>query len=306
MAIEISKDKAGDLVDYFNGKKDLADRKLRVLHDASFIDDPTRILRGIRFEQRHNFVFEPNTMHLLKDAVRLSLIEKVEPQRLRDELICMFKEDKPLNIVNRMDELTGLKFISPSVKMPDSVRRLFLSLEHWAGWFRQHNPGERALDLWLLYFMGLLMPLSGHEVSGICRRFVLRKGEEKRIVSGIETCSRLIQALGQKTVRPSAIYHMLAPLSYEVIILLLAQSESTVATERIKGFLKESSGAKISVSGHDLGAWGLEPGPAYQKIFKAVLNAKLDGKLKSKEEELHLARMIAAAYKRSKARQQHP
>jgi tRNA nucleotidyltransferase (CCA-adding enzyme) len=300
MALQITGSGYGRLVDFFGGRKDLGDKKLRVLHPASFIDDPTRILRGIRFEQRYDFAFEQSTLELLREAVKRSMLECVSPQRLRDELILILKEDRPLKILKRMADLTGFYFISPELQMSAETPRLFAALERWVSWFNKHSPQPRRLDSWLVFFMGLIGSLSLHEVHAVCRRFVFTKADEKRIISSVETCGQIIKALRKKVVRQSDIFHMLEPLSFEVIIMMLAQTDSEVVAARIQGFLTISNGTKISVSGHDLGAWGLKPGPHYQRIFREVLNAKLDGKLKNKAEELLLARKIAGELKNRK------
>ncbi|MDD4894296.1 MAG: hypothetical protein PHW54_03160, partial [Candidatus Omnitrophica bacterium] len=107
MAVSINRRDFGTFIDCFGGKKDLAAKKIRVLHDLSFIDDPTRILRAIRFEQRYSFRIEPKTLKLLREAKRLKMLEKVQPQRLRDELILLLKENKPLKQLRRIKELIG-------------------------------------------------------------------------------------------------------------------------------------------------------------------------------------------------------
>jgi tRNA nucleotidyltransferase/poly(A) polymerase len=131
-------------------------------------------------------------------------------------------------------------------------------------------------------------------VRAICRRFVFRKGEEKRIVCCVESSSRAVVALRQKTLKTSEAFRILEPVSYEVIIMMLSSTRSSLVAARIKEFLNVSMSMKISVSGHDLGACGLKPGPHYQHILRAVLNAKLDGQLKDRTAELRMARTMAA------------
>lgn len=96
----------------------MRNKEIRILHNLSFIDDPTRILRAIRFEQRFDFQIEPQTMRLLKEAARLKMLQRVEPQRTRDELILGLKEPRPIKNIRRTQALTGLDFISgaPAVK----------------------------------------------------------------------------------------------------------------------------------------------------------------------------------------------
>ncbi|MFA5100080.1 MAG: CCA tRNA nucleotidyltransferase [Candidatus Omnitrophota bacterium] len=294
MALQITGSGYGRVIDLFGGRKDLAAKKLRILHPVSFIDDPTRILRGIRFEQRFDFSFERNTLRLLKAAVAESMLERVEPQRLRDELILLLKEQRPAKIIRRISAVAGFSFINPKLRSSPRMIRTLAAIERRVAWFKQHIKNPRQLETWLIFFMGLVGYLPLSEVHAICRRFVFRKGEEKRIVSCVESCSRAVAVLKKRSLRPSEAFRVLEPLSYEVIIIMLALTGSSLVAMRIKEFLNVSIGTKLYVSGHDLSACGLKPGPHYQRILRAVLNAKLDGKVKDISEELRLARTIAA------------
>src|SRR4030042_1801045 len=125
MAIGLSGKDAGRLIDYFHGQEDLRSKKIRILHSLSFIDDPTRILRAIRFEQRYNFKIEPDTLKNLKKAARLKMLEKTEPQRLRDELIPVLKEKTVLKQIKRLRELVGFAFINKRLLLSPKNRVLF-------------------------------------------------------------------------------------------------------------------------------------------------------------------------------------
>lgn len=298
MALRITGEGYGSVIDMFGGLKDLKGGELRILHPVSFIDDPTRILRGIRFEQRYDFVFEKNTLSLLKNAVSGRMLDLVEPQRLRDEIILMMKEADPLKVMRRMSGLTGFGFISPKLRVDGRTYRLIKSMEKWIFWFKEHQSRARALDVWLIYFMGLIGGLKISDVRALCRRFAFGRGEENRIVSFVQSETAALKVVSREDARPSAVYHALEPLSYEVIIALLARAPDPRSSDRIKDFLAASHGIKISVSGKDLGEYGLKPGPHYQRIFRAVLNARLDGKIAGRGEEMRLARRIADGYKR--------
>jgi tRNA nucleotidyltransferase (CCA-adding enzyme) len=293
IALRISGAGFGQVIDIFGGRDDLENGTLRVLHPVSFIDDPTRILRGIRFEQRFDFVFERYTHTLMLAALEKSMLDLVEPQRLRDELILLLKEDSPVKVMRRLAAVTGFLFISPKLKPTPALMRTLAAIEHRLAWFTKHASCPRPLDTWLIYFMGLVGELPVSDVHAVCRRFVFRKADEKRIVSSGDVCGRALAALQHKKMQRSEIFHILEPLSYEVIILMLARTDSALVVGRIREFLACSNGTTISVSGHDLGAYGLKPGPRYQRILKMVLNAKLDGKLTDKASELRFARKIA-------------
>ena len=292
MALGITADEFGRPVDLFGGQEDLGDKKIRILHKLSFIDDPTRILRAIRFEQRYDFHIEADTLLHLKQAVRIKMIDKVQPQRLRDELILMLKEKSPFGCIQRLEGLTGLDFVNKNLRFSPKSRRIFKSVKVHMEWFLCDHHHRRHLDNWLIYFMALLEPLSLHQIKSVCNKFVFRKGDEKRIITYKERCNRCIRQLSKKVIKPSMIFKMLEPLSYEVIILILAKSSNKNLKVYIRDFLSLHHGTAISVSGHDLRMLGLKPGPAYQRIFKAVLNAKLDGLVSTKEEELNYVKKM--------------
>ena len=86
MAISLNKKGFGKLIDFYDGQKDLKEKKIRVLHDKSFIDDPTRIFRAIRFQKRLGFIVEQHTQKLMTDAIDIGMIQKLKKQRVKKEL----------------------------------------------------------------------------------------------------------------------------------------------------------------------------------------------------------------------------
>ncbi|MCX5703340.1 MAG: CCA tRNA nucleotidyltransferase [Candidatus Omnitrophica bacterium] len=292
MAISISLQDPGRLIDFFGGAADLEDKKIRILHDLSFIDDPTRILRAVRFEKRYNFSIEPITLKKLKEAVKLKMLNRLEPQRMRDDLILMLKEDRPSRGIKRLGELAGFGFLSPHLVASQKTYLFLRSIEKQINWFKKIYPGRRHLDAWLIYFMGLIESLDINDLRRICRRFALRRGEEKRILSYKINKRKIIQGLNKKKLKPSKIFALFEPLSYETLLLLKAKYKTKRIQRHIEDFFKYYNGTRIFISGGDLGKLGLAPGPGYQKIFKKVLTAKLDGLVKTKEAELALVKTL--------------
>jgi len=289
MAVSLN---AGRIVDFFNGRKDLKRKKIRILHNLSFKDDPTRILRGIRFEQRLNFRIEPLTLKLLKEAVKLRLLERVHPHRTRDDLILVLKEQNPLKEIRRIKELVGFRFIHPGLKFSAKTYAYLKSLEKEVKWFAKNYPQRRGLDTWLIYLIGLLDSLNPPAIRNICKKFGLRKGEEKRILSYKRAGRAFIADLSSLGIKPSRIFALLEPLSYETIISLRAKYNNPVLRRHIADFLEIYNGMCILVSGNDLHCLGLPPGPRYRKIFAYVLSAKLNGEVKDKEEEMSLIKRL--------------
>jgi len=292
MALSINNENFGRLVDFFGGKDDLAGGKIRVLHGLSFIDDPTRVLRAIRFEKRYDFDIEPKTMKYLKEAIKLRMLEKVEPQRIRNDLILMLKERNPSREIKRLQELAGFSFIDKSLSLSKKSYQLLVSAEKQIGWFTGPCSKRRQLDDWLIYFMGLLDSLAIDVTRGICRRLALRRGEEKRILAYKGINRKFILGLSKRKIKPSEIFALFEPLSYEVLILLKAKYKNRDIQRHIQDFFRVYNGTHIYISGEDLRGMGVIPGPYYQKIFAKVLDAKLNGLVKTKEDELTLVKKL--------------
>lgn len=292
MAIDINQRNFGTLIDFFNGKNDLRNKKIRVLHKLSFIDDPTRILRAVRFEKRYNFKIERQTLKCLKDALKNRMLEEVQPQRLRDELILLLKEANPLKPIKRLHALTGFSFINQHLVVSKKTYNLLNSSRNEINWFNRVHSRRRRLDTWLIYFMALINSLDAQDLRAVCRRFVFRKGEEKRILDFNKIGDKFISELSHKKIKPSRIFSLLEPLSYEAIILLKAKYRNPGMKKHIEEFMEIYNGMRIYISGHDLQGLGIAPGPYYQKIFTEVLEAKLNGLVKTHEEELSLIKEL--------------
>lgn len=292
LALDISCENFGKLIDFFGGKVDLDNKKIRILHNLSFIDDPTRILRAIRFEKRYNFKIEPRTLKKLKDAVSLKMLEAVSPHRMRDELILALKEGHPLKVIRRLRNLAGFNFISPKIKLRQKDYKLFSAIEKQISWYRMTYPCRRPIDAWLIYLIAILDSLSINESRKILQRFAFRKGEEKRVLDYKKNNRNLSSKLKREKIKPSKIFAMLGPLSYEVTLIFKAKYKNRRIQRHIENFFKVYNDIRILTSGYDLQKIGILPGPRYQKIFKKMLMLKLDGKVATKEEELQYIKKI--------------
>jgi tRNA nucleotidyltransferase (CCA-adding enzyme) len=298
MALDVSRDGCGCLIDTYGGKQDLAKGLVRVLHDASFMDDPTRIIRAIRFEQRYGFRIEPHTLQLLKEASRRRMLSRVDPQRLRDELILLLKEDTPRKALERLHALTGLSFLSKGLRFSKKSEAFLVSIERQIAWFKRSNAHRRVLDAWLLYLIGLCDSLSGRETARFAHTLALRRGEIIRILSYKNRDKRALLSLKKKTVSPSTIYRLFEPLSYEVILAIKAAHPHARVQRHIEDFFEIYNDIRVSISGNDIRSLGVSPGPVYKTIFAKVLAAKVNGEIHSRADELTFIRRYLCARKR--------
>jgi tRNA nucleotidyltransferase (CCA-adding enzyme) len=287
IAASLNPDHFGEISDFFGGQRDIVDGVIRVLHDGSFIDDPTRIFRAVRFEQRFNFKIEAHTVDLIQHAVDLKMFEKVEKQRIRDEIILILKEKNPTKALRRMAELHEFRFIHPKIRLHAKIMQTLKTIDEMATYLTAIARTKRTIDVWLMYFMALLECLTTKEVQCLCNEFRFRRGDVLRILSCKDKAAGIVTFLnGSRPIKASKIYQRLQPLSYEVILLMYAKvKKNKRARMRIHNFLTRSSGIRVSMRGDDLKQLGITPGPEFKHILENILYAKIDGKLKTKKDE---------------------
>lgn len=292
MAISLAEGKDQEIIDPYGGRNDLVSGRIRILHNLSFKDDPTRILRAIRFSQRFDFKIEPKTLTLLKEAIADGALDKVNPHRMRDELMLILKEQNPFKSIKQMSDLGALSFVSTKLKIGKSTQVLFKSIDKQITWFVKNFTLNRQLDSWLVYFAGLLETLTDAQIKLVIYRFGLCKGDQKRVISYYQGRAKLISVLSKKYLAPERVFSLLEPLSYETIILLSATTPNKNFKKYLVDFFKTYHGTRLCVSGDDLKGLGILPGQEYQNIFAKVLAAKLNGQVKNRQTELALIRKL--------------
>jgi tRNA nucleotidyltransferase (CCA-adding enzyme) len=292
MAASVNKGSFGRLIDFFGGEKDLENGVIRVLHDASFIDDPTRIFRAVRFEQRLGFRLDAYTENLIKHAVHEGMFSRTQNQRIRDELMRIFREEEPMRAISRMKELHELRFIHRKITLPKEMGVVFRRIKALFGRYAAGGISEKEADLRVVYLMAFFHNLNSEEMRSVCERFVFRRSERVKLVSGKKNWKKTLKALSGRRLRPSAIFRALKPLSLEEILFIGAMAKKKSARSGIERFLREYRKTKIRISGNDLKKLGIKPGPVYSKLLTKVLYKKLDGEIKTKKEELGFVKRL--------------
>jgi tRNA nucleotidyltransferase (CCA-adding enzyme) len=286
MAVSLNKASFGRLIDFFGGEKDLEHGIIKVLHDASFIDDPTRIFRAVRFEQRFGFRIDKYTRHLIKTAIREGMFLKTQVHRIRDELILILKEAEPVKAILRMKELHELRFIHKKIVVSNKTKRLFGRIKAAFRWYDKASFKKGDIDLGLIYLMALLENLDFNETKAICDKFAFRRSTRIKLLSCKKALKNALKGLSSRRIRPSEVYSILEPLSFEEILFIKAHAGKERVSSRIRDFFAISSGVRIKIGGRDLKKLGLKPGPLYTKLLRNVLHKKIDGELKTKRKEL--------------------
>ena len=285
MAVSINQDDYGRLLDMNAGRSDLKTGSLRVLHDKSFIDDPTRIMRAVRFQTRFGFKLQERSAFLLKSALKQNALSWVNPHRLRDELILMLQEPDPPVCMKALASFKIWTTLDPGLKVGASQIALAEQARKAMADYERRHLRHRRLDSWLLYFGAATWGLSQERLSALCDRLGLKKGEKIRLVS-LRQASRRLNRLGQ-SLKPHQIYDILNPLSFETIVFLRALSPRGKARDNIERFFKRLAHVRLKVTGDDLKKLGLEPSRQYSRIFKILLRRKLDQGWTSKTQEMN-------------------
>jgi len=175
MAIALDTPHRGELLDFFGGLRDLNHRKIRVLHNLSFVEDPTRIYRAVRFGRRYGFFMDEHTEELARQAIEMRMVEHLTDVRIREELIAILSEESAFAAVERLDELGALKGIHPKIVADDELARTFANVDDVL----------RRLDVyfsarprrWVILLMGMLRSLRRKEIDSWGARMRLRKGD---------------------------------------------------------------------------------------------------------------------------------
>lgn len=271
----------GDLLDYWGGLQDMKDGLVRVLHSLSFVDDPTRILRAARFEQRFGYQIGPRTLELLKNA--LPLLERLSGDRLRHELNTILQEDHWAAILRRLAELEVLETIHPTLTFDAAVEeRLALarSAQPAPEWALPTEFDHTPLHLALTYTAWLL-PLEGVQAASLAGRLRLPGSITK---AALAACRLRPELAGLLKAAPSA-----ATARLEEAPPLALAALFTTASEPQRALLEMYTArwrhVEPHTSGHDLRARGIPAGPRYRQLLTTLRAAWLDGTVRSADEE---------------------
>ncbi|MEO2069466.1 MAG: CBS domain-containing protein [Desulfurobacteriaceae bacterium] len=283
LAIKLNKSEFGKLIDFFNGLKDIKEGKIRILHSLSFVEDPTRILRALRFATRYRFELGKHTEKLLKIAVKKKLFKTVEGRRIYHELKQIFLEDNPLRVLNKLEHYGILKTLFPKVSWDKKKKDLFERIRKIVIWHKMTFP-EKEVKYYLLYFAALFAGLFYNVIENYLSELSVPEKEKRTIKELALKSFRVLKKL-EKIEKNSEIYRILSTLPEEFSLFLAGLEEDDKIREKILLFLKEWRFKKPLVNGEDLKKLGLSPGPLFKEILDKIVLKVLDGELPEDREE---------------------
>ncbi|ADU62563.1 Polynucleotide adenylyltransferase region [Pseudodesulfovibrio aespoeensis Aspo-2] len=301
LALRINPGRFGQLVDFFGAEQDMKNKAIRVLHSLSFVEDPTRILRAIRFERRFEFQIGGQTLRLIKNALSLDLFSKLSGTRIMHELQLIMAEENPLACLNRMQELGIMEAIHPLLKLSADRVQVLMELGKVNNWYKLLYLEPRVVP-WKLYLLGLTMGIKRDQIGQVTSRLRFTTKEEREFLQLRDMIGDALMRLmswREDKSRLSRLSAILRPIPLEGVLFLMARSRKEHIRRGISQYLTRLRDVTIDVSGTDLQEMGLAPGPAYSAILVRVLEAKIDGRAQTREDQLRLAKRLGRALSRT-------
>ncbi|WP_291323039.1 CBS domain-containing protein [Desulfonatronospira sp.] len=279
LAVQLNPGYLGRLVDFFGGQRDLKDKVIRVLHSLSFVEDPTRIVRAIRFEQRFGFRIGAQTEKLIKNAMELNIFHQLSGSRILHELKLIFEENNPLPCITRMDYYGLLKNIHPMLKLTTNLQNILSETEKVISWFQLLYLDEQV-DKCVLYMLGLLNHINDVQAGIIMQRFNFSQKRSRLIFSlrsQVNSTMSELSAWYQDEGRLSSLYFILTPLPLEGLLFLMAKVYKEDLRKHVSYYITQLRGLQPQLTGKDLKQLGLKPGPQFGRILKDLKAAQIDG-----------------------------
>lgn len=298
LAIALNQGSFGELFDFFGGQLDLEKRVIRILHNLSFVEDPTRIFRAIRFAQRLGFNVGSHTESLLRSAVRLGFVAKISGPRLRNELVAILQEEEPIAILRQLSAYGLLAYVQAKLVFTDQISNLFIAALQTLNWFKLLYTGEE-IEAWQVYLLCLTAHLDDSEVEEMFLRLQLPESLSHDLLGGRTEAHDLLRRLNRRRKRsspprPSEIFRWFSTCSPTVLLYLTARGEDDLR-RWISHYLIHLRTVHPELDGDDLRKIGFSPGPLYREILDALRFARLDGEVESRSDEISFVKKRFAA-----------
>jgi len=285
MAVSLKGENLGQLVDPFGGREDLEASRIRILHDRSFIDDPTRILRAIRYEDRYGLRFEDHSRGLLRGCIEMGLVGDLSTSRLRDELVSLLEDPGAAEGIRRLGDLDADHAVHPHLRGDEEAAQLFArALE-----LRDELGVE--VPVWRLGIAALARELTSEEAYDWLERLKVRRRDIERIVGAITVAPRIVERLRAEELDPARVVALVEPFAPDAPLLALARDDRAVLRE----YFVRLRDIQLEIGGADLIALGLVESPRIGEILGELRRRKLNGELAGRDEELAAARELATA-----------
>lgn len=289
LAVKLNLRDFGLLIDFFGGQRDLREKSIRVLHNLSFVEDPTRAFRAIRFAERFGFKISRHTENLIKSTIEMNLFSMLSGPRLYEELRLSFHETEPIKTLKKLSDYGLLKVIHPNLAFTEELEATLRSMQETLSWFNLLFLEEKP-DKGILYLMALLSGLKDEDMKAAAERLSPPPRIRDIILRGIPQARSILRRFPVND--QVEVHKIFSNLELEITLFLMALSKDRKIQKVISHYLTELRNIKTILTGDDLKGMGIQPGPVYSKILKKLLEEKLRGVVKTREDEEKFVRSL--------------
>ncbi len=286
MAVSLKPETYGILLDFFGGLGDLEARRIVVLHNLSFIEDPTRILRAIRYENRYGLRMDGHTYNLARACSAMDLVGDLSSARLRDEVVLLLDEEKVDFSLRRLDELGLAASIHGRLRVGAAERALIKRADA----LRRRHRLAAEVPAWRLRLTVLLHDLEPEEIATWAGRMRIRRRDAAVLECSGVVADRLAERIARGPTE-AEVFELAEGQPYEALLVAMARDDSGIAAGRLGRFLDVSRHVRLEIGGEDLIAMGIAPSPHLGEVLRNVLYLKLNGIVSGRDEELAAARL---------------
>lgn len=278
LALALTGDDEGELLDPAGGVADVEAGLVRVLHDNSFVDDATRVLRAVRYEARFGFRIEPHTEQLL--GSHLSCLDTISGARIHHEVSRILAEAEPERALLRLAALGALRRLHPALSFDEHVARAFQAL-------RRTDPHSVPAAYWPL----LAWHAPAEAVPAIARRLALTRAQAEAFAA-MPALRKMEAALASPSLAPATVAEILAAHPLASVRALAAATGGGTVRGRCLEFLERTRHVRTDLDGHDVIALGVKPGPEVGRVLRRLRVAKLNGEIRSRKDEEAMVRAL--------------
>jgi len=301
MAIQLNISHYGRLVDYFHAEEDLEFKRIRVLHSLSFVEDPTRVFRAIRFEKRYDGHIDKQTLRLVRHALRNGVFDRLSGSRLYHELEKIMNDKSPLESMRRVYQLHLLDAIHPQLAQPFAVGPMQECIE--AAQFYDMLYLKESINRTQLYLLALCYYLKDRPFSEVLERLLIPSGTQERYMQVRYHAKHVTHHLNRalRAGNPpshSELYDLFLPLPLEGILFVMASltCEKVASRRLFTSYLTVIRCVKTDVNGNDLKQMGYRPGALFKHVLDALRVAKLDMVAPNRETQIRMAERLCREY----------
>ncbi len=282
LALSLNRDNFGEILDFFGGRKDLAARVIKILHKMSFIEDPTRILRAVRFEQRLGFRMDSLTEKLARSSLKMELFSKLAGIRIRDEMVTILEEKEPWKAIRRLYDLEALKRIGMDINLDARfIKFIRRSLE-----MRKDLSFYLSRDFkqWRMLLIILMMDKKTVSIRKWCSEMKVKKKDTEVIFRSVSDLRILKAKIARKINRNSNLYRLLKGTPEELLVILSSLGKNHL--ENVKKYFSQLEPLKLDITGNDLKSLSFKPSKNFRIVLSRLMEMRLDGNIITKQDQL--------------------